>query len=25
LIFESQPKGLHLLSQGDVTYFLKVP
>jgi hypothetical protein len=25
LIFESQIKGLYLLSQGEVTYFLKVP
>jgi hypothetical protein len=25
LIFESQLKALHLLSQGEVTYFLKVP
>jgi hypothetical protein len=25
LIFESQPKGLYLLSHGEVTYFLKVP
>jgi hypothetical protein len=22
---ESQPEGLHLLSQGEVTHFLKVP
>jgi hypothetical protein len=25
LIFERQPEGLHLLSLGEVTYFLKVP
>jgi hypothetical protein len=24
LIFESQPEGLHLLSQGEVTYFFKI-
>jgi hypothetical protein len=25
LIFEEPPQGLHLLSQGEVTYFFEVP